>query len=127
MKKNILCTICVRGNSKGLKSKNIKKIKKVITNHEIVLFMKGTPDMPQCGFSMAVANMLKLLEVKFDSIDVLSSEEIRNGIKIFSNWPTIPQQNIKGEFIGGCDIVKEMFEKKELQKLLDDKKINYKK
>ncbi|NCV24529.1 MAG: hypothetical protein EBW63_04615 [Proteobacteria bacterium] len=71
--------------------------------------------------------MLKLLEVKFDSIDVLSSEEIRNGIKIFSNWPTIPQLYIKGEFIGGCDIVKEMFEKKELQKLLDDKKINYKK
>ena len=104
-----------------------EKIKEVITNHEIVLFMKGTPDMPQCGFSMAVANMLKLLEVKFDSIDVLSSEEIRNGINMFSNWPTIPQLYIKGEFIGGCDIVKEMFEKKELQKLLEDKKINYKK
>jgi monothiol glutaredoxin len=104
-----------------------EKIKEVISNHEIVLFMKGTPDMPQCGFSMAVANMLKLLEVKFHSIDVLSSEEIRNGIKIFSNWPTIPQLYIKGEFIGGCDIVKEMFEKKELQKLLNDKKINYKK
>jgi monothiol glutaredoxin len=71
--------------------------------------------------------MLKFLEVKFDSIDVLSSEEIRNGIKVFSNWPTIPQLYIKGEFVGGCDIVKEMFEKKELQKLLDEKKINYKK
>ena len=104
-----------------------EKIKNIISTNEIVLFMKGTPDMPQCGFSMAVANMLKLLEVKFDSIDVLSSEEIRNGIKVFSNWPTIPQLYIKGEFVGGCDIVKEMFEKKELQKLLDDKKINYKK
>ena len=104
-----------------------EKIKEVITNQEIVLFMKGTPDMPQCGFSMAVANILKLLEVKFDSIDVLSSEEIRNGIKIFSNWPTIPQLYIKGEFIGGCDIVKEMFEKKELQKLLTQKNIQHKK
>ncbi len=103
------------------------KIKKVVTNHEIVLFMKGTPDMPQCGFSMAVANILKFLEVKFDSIDVLSSEEIRNGIKVFSNWPTIPQLYIKGEFIGGCDIIKEMFEKKELQNLLENKNIKYKK
>ena len=104
-----------------------EKIKEVITNHEIVLFMKGTSDMPQCGFSMAVANILKLLEVKFDCIDVLSSEEIRNGIKIFSNWPTIPQLYIKGEFVGGCDIVKEMFEKKELQKLLTEKNIQHKK
>ena len=104
-----------------------EKIKEVITNHEIVLFMKGTPNTPQCGFSLAVANILKFLEVKFDSIDVLSNEEIRNGIKIFSNWPTIPQLYIKGEFIGGCDIIKEMFEKKELQNLLEKEKINYKK
>ena len=104
-----------------------EKIKEVISNHEIVLFMKGTPDMPQCGFSMAVANMLKFLEVKFDSIDVLSSEEIRNGIKVFSNCPTITQLYIICEFIGGCDIIKEMFEKKELQNLLENKNIKYKK
>lgn len=104
-----------------------EKIKNIISTNEIVLFMKGTPDMPQCGFSMAVANVLKHLEVKFNGINVLEDEEIRNGIKVFSDWPTIPQLYIKGEFIGGCDIVKEMFEKKELQKLLDEKKINYKK
>ena len=89
--------------------------------------MKGTPDMPQCGFSMAVANVLKMLNIKFNGVNVLEDEEIRNEIKVFSYWPTIPQVYIKGEFIGGCDIVKEMFEKKELQKLLDEKKINYKK
>ena len=103
------------------------KIKEVVTNHEIVLFMKGTPDMPQCGFSMAVANILKFLEEQIDIIDGLTSEEIRNGIKVFSNWPTIPQLYIKGEFIGGCDIIKEMFEKKELQNLLENKNIKYKK
>ena len=89
--------------------------------------MKGTPDMPQCGFSMAVANVLKHLGVKFTGINVLEDEEIRNGIKAYSDWPTIPQLYIKNEFIGGCDIVREMFEKKELQTLLDEKKINYKK
>lgn len=104
-----------------------EKIKNIISTNEIVLFMKGTPDMPQCGFSMAVANVLKHLEVKFNGINVLEDEEIRNGIKVFSDWPTIPQLYIKGEFIGGCDIVREMFEKKELQTLLDEKKINYKK
>jgi monothiol glutaredoxin len=103
-----------------------EKIKNIISTNEIVLFMKGTPDMPQCGFSMAVANVLKHLEVKFIGINVLEDEEIRNGIKIFSNWPTIPQLYIKGEFVGGCDIVREMFEKKELQFLLKDKKINFK-
>ena len=85
--------------------------------------MKGTPDSPQCGFSMAVSNILKHLEVKFNGINVLEDEELRQGIKKFSDWPTIPQLYIKGEFIGGCDIVKEMFEKKELIKLLKDKKI----
>jgi monothiol glutaredoxin len=103
-----------------------EKIKNIISNNEIVLFMKGTPDMPQCGFSMAVANVLKHLEVKFIGINVLEDEEIRNGIKVFSDWPTIPQLYIKGEFVGGCDIVREMFEKKELQFLLKDKKINFK-
>ena len=103
-----------------------EKIKNIISTNEIVLFMKGTPDMPQCGFSMAVANVLKHLGVKFNGINVLEDEEIRNGIKVFSDWPTIPQLYIKGEFIGGCDIVREMFEKKELQAFLKDKKINFK-
>ena len=103
-----------------------EKIKNIISTNEIVLFMKGTPDMPQCGFSMAVANVLKHLEVKFIGINVLEDEEIRNGIKVFSDWPTIPQLYIKGEFVGGCDIVREMFEKKELQALFKDKKINFK-
>ena len=104
-----------------------QKIQNIIESNDVVLFMKGTPDMPQCGFSMAVANVLKMLNIKFNGVNVLEDEEIRNEIKVFSDWPTIPQVYIKGEFIGGCDIVKEMFEKKELQKLLDDKKINFKK
>ena len=104
-----------------------EKIQNIISSNEVVLFMKGTPDMPQCGFSMAVVNALKHLDVKFNGVNVLEDEEIRNGIKTFSDWPTIPQLYVKGEFIGGCDIVKEMFEKKELQALFDDKKINYKK
>ena len=103
-----------------------EKIKNIISSDNIVLFMKGTPDMPQCGFSMAVANVLKHLGVKFTGINVLEDEEIRNGIKVYSDWPTIPQLYIKNEFIGGCDIVREMFEKKELQPLLTDKKINFK-
>jgi monothiol glutaredoxin len=104
-----------------------QKIQNIIESNDVVLFMKGTPDMPQCGFSMAVANVLKMLNVKFNGVNVLEDEEIRNEIKVFSDWPTIPQVYIKGEFIGGCDIVKEMFEKKELQSLLDEKKISYKK
>ena len=89
--------------------------------------MKGTPDMPQCGFSMAVANVLKHLEVEFTGINVLDDEEVRNGIKEYSNWPTIPQLYVNEEFIGGCDIVREMFEKQELQKLFEDKGIKFKK
>ena len=89
-----------------------EKIQNIISSNDVVLFMKGTPDMPQCGFSMAVVNALKHLDVKFDGVNVLEDEEIRNGIKTFSDWPTIPQLYVKGEFIGGCDIVKEMFEKK---------------
>ena len=103
-----------------------EKIQNIISSNDVVLFMKGTPDMPQCGFSMAVVNALKHLDVKFDGVNVLEDEEIRNGIKTFSDWPTIPQLYVKGEFIGGCDIVKEMFEKKELQTLLKEKNINCK-
>ena len=95
-----------------------KNIENKINNDEICLFMKGTPEMPQCGFSMAVVNILKIINLKFSSVDVLKDEKIRQGIKEFSDWPTIPQLYVKGKFIGGCDIVKEMYEKKELHKLL---------
>ena len=94
-----------------------------ITNNEVCLFMKGTPDAPQCGFSMAISNMLKILEVKFQGVNVLEDQNVREGIKVFSDWPTIPQLYVKKEFVGGCDIVKEMFEKGELKKLFLDKKI----
>ena len=102
-------------------------IKNEIENNEICLFMKGTPDAPQCGFSMAVSNMLKILEVNFEGINVLENQSLREGIKIFSDWPTIPQLYIKKEFVGGCDIVKEMYESGELKKIFDEKKITYKK
>ena len=98
-----------------------------ITNNEVCLFMKGTPEAPQCGFSMAVSNMLKILEVNYKGINVLESQSIREGIKEFSDWPTIPQVYIKGEFVGGCDIVKEMYENGELKKILEIKGINFKK
>ena len=91
-------------------------IKKEINDNDICLFMKGTPDAPQCGFSMAVSNMLKILEVNFKGINVLENEQLRHGIKEFSEWPTIPQLYIKKEFVGGCDIVKEMYESGELKK-----------
>ena len=108
-----------------------EQVKSVIQNHidnnEVCLFMKGTPDAPQCGFSMAVANILKILEVNYKGINVLEDQKIREGIKIFSDWPTIPQLYVKKEFVGGCDIVKEMFENGELKKTFDDKGINYKK
>ena len=100
-----------------------EKIKDLIDKNNVCLFMKGTPDSPQCGFSMAVSNVLKHLNVNFNGINVLEDENIRQGIKDFSDWPTIPQLYIKGEFIGGCDIVKEMFEKGELKKLLESKKL----
>ena len=95
-----------------------EKIKDIISKNDVVLFMKGTPEMPQCGFSMTVSNILKELKVKFIGVDVLADPEIRQGIKDFSNWPTVPQLYVKGEFIGGCDIAKEMYEKGELQKIL---------
>ena len=104
-----------------------KKIKDELDKHEICLFMKGTPEVPQCGFSSAVANVLKHLEVNFKGINVLEDKDLREGIKEFGNWPTIPQLYIKGEFIGGCDIVKEMFEQGDLQKKLEEKKISFKK
>ena len=102
-------------------------IQNEIDNNEVCLFMKGTPDAPQCGFSMAVSNMLKILEVNFKGINVLENQELREGIKIFSDWPTIPQLYIKKEFVGGCDIVKEMYENGELKQTLEAKGINFKK
>ena len=102
------------------------EIKNSIDNNDVCLFMKGTPDVPQCGFSMAVSNILKHLNVKFKGINVLESNDLRQGIKNFSDWPTIPQLYIKKEFIGGCDIVKEMYESGELKTLLDNKGIKYK-
>ena len=98
-----------------------------IDTNEVCLFMKGTPDAPQCGFSMAVTNMLKILEVQFKSVNVLDNQSLREGIKVFSDWPTIPQLYVKKEFVGGCDIVKEMYESGELKKIFDNKGINYKK
>ena len=98
-------------------------IQNQIDNNEVCLFMKGTPDAPQCGFSMAVTNILKHLQVKFEGVNVLESNEMRQGIKDYTDWPTIPQLYVKGEFIGGCDIVKEMFEKGELKKLLENKSL----
>ena len=98
-----------------------------INANEVCLFMKGTPEAPECGFSMAVANMLKILEVNYKSVNVLSDQNIREGIKKYSEWPTVPQLYVKKEFVGGCDIIKEMFENGELKKLLEDKQINYKK
>ena len=97
-----------------------------IDNNDVCLFMKGTPDAPQCGFSMAVTNMLKLLEVNFQSVNVLEDQNIREGIKVFSDWPTIPQLYVKKEFVGGCDIVKEMYESGELSKLFESKGISFK-
>ena len=97
-----------------------------VNNNEVCLFMKGTPDAPQCGFSMAVSNILKILEVKFKGINVLENEQLRLGIKEYSEWPTIPQLYIKKEFVGGCDIVKEMYENGELKKILEDKNVTFK-
>ena len=98
-----------------------------INDNEVCLFMKGTPEAPQCGFSMAVSNILKILEIKYKSINVLEDQSIRDGIKTYSDWPTIPQLYVKKEFVGGCDIIKEMYESGELKKVFEDKGINYKK
>ena len=101
-------------------------INKELKDNDVCLFMKGTPDAPQCGFSMTVSNILKILEIKFKGINVLESAELRQGIKEFSEWPTIPQLYIKNEFIGGCDIIKEMYENGELKKKLQENSINFK-
>ena len=100
-----------------------ESIQSTIDSNDVVLFMKGRKEMPQCGFSNAVVNALSYLDVKFEDVDVLQNEEIREGIKVFSDWPTIPQLYVKGEFIGGCDIVKEMFETGELSQLFTEKEI----
>ena len=102
-------------------------IQNEINDNEVCLFMKGTPDAPQCGFSMAVSNILKIMNVNFKGINVLEKQELREGIKKFSDWPTIPQLYIKKEFVGGCDIIKEMYENGELAKKLEEKSIDFKK
>jgi len=101
------------------------QIKQEIEENPVVLFMKGSPMFPQCGFSAAVVGALSQMQVKFKGIDVLQDPAIRDGIKEFANWPTIPQLYVKGEFVGGCDIIKEMYESGELQKLFDDKGVDY--
>ena len=103
------------------------KINNYIKNSPVCLFMKGTPDSPQCGFSMAVSNVLKHLGVNFTGVNVLEDENLRQGIKKFSDWPTIPQLYVGKEFVGGCDIIKEMYETGELKKIFDNKNISYKK
>ena len=103
--------------------KTKEKIENFIKENDVCLFMKGTPDNPQCGFSMTVSNVLKYLKVNFKGVNVLDDENLRQDIKEFSEWPTIPQLYLKGEFIGGCDIVKELFESGELKKIFIDKKI----
>ena len=100
-----------------------QRISQNLTDHPVVLFMKGTPVFPQCGFSAAVVQILSHLGVKFNGIDVIADNEIRQGIKEFSNWPTIPQLYVKGEFVGGCDIIREMFETGELQQLFEQKDV----
>ena len=102
-----------------------KKIEDMIETNDVCLFMKGSPDVPQCGFSLAISNVLKHLKVNFKGINVLDDNEIREGIKEYSDWPTIPQLYIKKKFVGGCDIVKEMFANGDLQKKLEEKKISF--
>ena len=98
-----------------------ERIRQEVAGTPVVLFMKGSPVFPQCGFSAAVVQMLSHIGVKFKGIDVLTDPGIRQGIKEFSNWPTIPQLYVKGEFIGGCDIIREMYETGELQQVLEQK------
>ena len=99
------------------------RIAKLVTDHPVLLFMKGTPLFPQCGFSSRAIAMLDRLGIEYETVDVLQDMEIRQGIKEFSDWPTIPQLYVKGEFVGGCDIVKEMFESGELRDFLKEKGI----
>ena len=104
-----------------------KEIKEQISSNKVLLFMKGDRKFPQCGFSGMACQILDHLGTAYETNNVLEDNEIREGVKIFSNWPTIPQLYIKKEFVGGCDIVKEMYESGELKKIFDDKGINYKK
>ena len=97
-----------------------------VKSNDVVLFMKGTPQFPMCGFSGQVVQILDYLGVPYKGLNVLENEELRNGIKSYSNWPTIPQLYVKGEFVGGCDIVREMFQAGELQTLLKDKGVTTK-
>ena len=103
----------------------IGNIKNEISENDVVLFMKGTSSTPQCGFSSRVAGVLNYLEVKYKDINVLADDNLREGIKTFSNWPTIPQLYVKGEFVGGCDIITEMAMSGELDELLTEKKIKF--
>ncbi len=98
-------------------------IRKQVSSHDIVVFMKGTKQVPQCGFSGQVAQILGYLGVEYHDINVLDDMSVREGIKAFTNWPTIPQLYVKGEFVGGCDIIREMFQAGELAQLLDEKGI----
>ncbi len=102
------------------------RIQQEVDDQPVVLFMKGTPIFPQCGFSATVVQVLTQVGVKFKGVDVLTDPQIRDGIKAFSDWPTIPQLYVKGEFVGGCDIIREMFENGELQQLLTDKGVETK-
>ena len=101
------------------------RLQSEIDENSVVLFMKGNPMMPQCGFSAAITQVLTQMKVKFKGIDVLAEDELRQGIKEFSSWPTIPHLYVKGEFVGGCDIVREMYENGELKELLDNKGVEY--
>ena len=98
-----------------------QRIDQLVKSRRVVLFMKGTPQFPMCGFSGQVVQILDHLGVSYKGLNVLESEDLRNGIKTYSNWPTIPQLYVKGEFVGGCDIVREMFQAGELQSLLTEK------
>jgi len=102
-----------------------ERIESEINNNDVVLFMKGSPMMPQCGFSAAVTQVLTMMNVKFKGIDVLQDDDFREGVKEFSSWPTIPQLYVKGEFVGGCDIVREMYDSGELKQFLDSKGVTY--
>jgi monothiol glutaredoxin len=99
-------------------------IRQTVTGHPVVLFMKGTADQPQCGFSSMVVRILDHLGVEYHDVNVLADEDLRQGVKDFANWPTIPQLYVKGEFVGGCDIVREMFQTGELKTLLDEKGVS---
>lgn len=107
-------------------SKVRDRIQTMIDDNPVVLFMKGTKDMPQCGFSSRVAGVLNYMGVTYSDVNVLSDEDIRQGVKEFSDWPTIPQLYVKGEFVGGCDIVREMFQSGELQTFLTEKGVSLK-